>query len=349
METLVRTLLVTLFLSLPSPAFALAYETFGNAPMVKQPQWADGIIDVVNLPSRFYAFWVNGNETFYYQGNAQALNDAMRKYASVKADVRELVLLPGQGGVHSFDRRPIIYDWKLHVPSGIYREVARKKHAVMTVHISAVKPNPIDRKIVEKWLADLDSNQFATRDRAVNELRKLGPDAKPFYQAALKERQSLETRRRIEALLDRLAGIDVTDLDVPKALTIVTLDDLMAKDFDALKSDSYTVRGLALGELSQFVDYNDKIIPALIDAVKKEHEWVRRVAAGSLSNLGTKAKTALPALKEGMKDPDMNIRNVFEHAIKQIENAKEGPDRREEIARNQAILRDIRDFVKARS
>jgi hypothetical protein len=73
-------------LAVPVVALALAEGGEGNAPRVKQPEWAEGVIDVVNLKSRVYYFWVNGNENFYYRGDAKALNEALRTYAAVKAD-----------------------------------------------------------------------------------------------------------------------------------------------------------------------------------------------------------------------------------------------------------------------
>jgi len=75
--------IATLLLALPSAVFALATETFGNAPAVNQPEWAKGIIDVVNLDSRVYSVWVNGNENFYYSGDARALNEAIKKYGAI--------------------------------------------------------------------------------------------------------------------------------------------------------------------------------------------------------------------------------------------------------------------------
>src|SRR6516162_10429648 len=97
MKTVAGVIVVGLLLALPATALALATETFGNAPAVKQPDWAEGVLDVVNLKSRVYSQWVNGNENFFYRGDAQALNEALRKYAAVKADVRQLILLPGSG------------------------------------------------------------------------------------------------------------------------------------------------------------------------------------------------------------------------------------------------------------
>src|SRR5205085_2599004 len=126
MKTVAGTAVVALLFALPATVLALATETFGNAPAVKQPDWAEGVIDVVNLQSRVYSHWVNGNENFYYRGNAQALNEALRKYAAVKDDVRQLILLPGSGKTQTFKGKPIDFDWQLHVPSGIYKAVSKR-------------------------------------------------------------------------------------------------------------------------------------------------------------------------------------------------------------------------------
>src|SRR5947208_3228663 len=107
-------------LALPAMALALAFESFGNASATKQPGWAEGAIGVVNLESRVYSRWVNGNEHFFYRGNARALNEALKRYAAVKADKRRLVLLPGRGKMQSFDGKAIAFGWQFHVPSGIY-------------------------------------------------------------------------------------------------------------------------------------------------------------------------------------------------------------------------------------
>jgi hypothetical protein len=61
-----------------------------------------------------------------------------------------------------------------------------------------------DVAAIKRYIADLDNDKFQTREHAFNELRKLG--AIPFEQlrAKLKANPSLETRRRIEALLTQI-------------------------------------------------------------------------------------------------------------------------------------------------
>jgi WD40 repeat protein len=54
---------------------------------------------------------------------------------------------------------------------------------------------------IRQWIADLDSATFSVRDRASRRLRELGPQAEIPLSKALNGKLSLETRRRLEALL----------------------------------------------------------------------------------------------------------------------------------------------------
>jgi hypothetical protein len=60
----------------------------------------------------------------------------------------------------------------------------------------------VNSKLVERILADLDSNQFATRDKAAKELAKLGDQIEPSLRKALEGQLSEEVRRQIKAILD---------------------------------------------------------------------------------------------------------------------------------------------------
>jgi hypothetical protein len=347
MKAIIATALVTLFLSLPETALALGTETFGNALVVKQSDWADGVVDVVNLKSRVYSQWVNGNENFFYRGNAPALNEALSKYAAVKADVRELILLPGSGKAVTFDRKLIDFDWQLHVPSGIYKAVANKNHAVMTVYINANKPSGrLDRKMVEKWLGDLDSDSFPTRQKAKLELQKLGNDSKPFLREALKANLPVESRRRIEGLLEMLRDLDVDDLKIPKGITVINLDDLLVVHLKGLNETDSTRRGMAVQGLSSLLSYSDKVVPAVAEILKEDgNAWVRSCAAAALRSAGVKAKSAMPVLKDALKDSDAYVRDACKTAIEQIENAKDQSGNAEGTKRL-SILKEINEFQK---
>ncbi len=63
---------------------------------------------------------------------------------------------------------------------------------------------PADEKRLQQWIADLDSEQFAVREKATTELDKLGPAALHAMRKALADKPALETRRRLEPLIERL-------------------------------------------------------------------------------------------------------------------------------------------------
>jgi WD40 repeat protein len=64
----------------------------------------------------------------------------------------------------------------------------------------------VDPHRLVRLLADLDTDDFSVRESATRELRKLGELARPALRAAMKDRPSLELRRRVRGLLDDLDG-----------------------------------------------------------------------------------------------------------------------------------------------
>jgi hypothetical protein len=60
------------------------------------------------------------------------------------------------------------------------------------------------REQFTRLLADLDSDEFAIRQKAHATLEKLGPAVDPLAREALKGNLSVEVRRRIEKLLSRI-------------------------------------------------------------------------------------------------------------------------------------------------
>jgi RNA polymerase sigma factor (sigma-70 family) len=68
---------------------------------------------------------------------------------------------------------------------------------------------PLDEKQrtrFDRFLADLDSEQFAIRQRAEDELNKMGSRIEPALHQALERKPSLEVRRRIEKIREKLAN-----------------------------------------------------------------------------------------------------------------------------------------------
>lgn len=67
-----------------------------------------------------------------------------------------------------------------------------------------------DPRRLARWIADLDSNEFTVREAATRELRKVGELAQPALRAAIKDKPSLELRRRVQGLLDEMDGSDLS-------------------------------------------------------------------------------------------------------------------------------------------
>ncbi|KPJ55891.1 MAG: hypothetical protein AMS16_03455 [Planctomycetes bacterium DG_58] len=115
-------LALTVAVSLPANVFGMAMERKGNAPFheANYKAWkGTGIMAVINHPNRVYHVWCNGNEHFYYRGDAEALNDVLRKFAAVKLKVLEVVFRPGPGETGTFEEDTVRYDWQLHLLTGL--------------------------------------------------------------------------------------------------------------------------------------------------------------------------------------------------------------------------------------
>jgi HEAT repeat protein len=218
----------------------------------------------------------------------------------------------------------------------------------LTVCVAAADPpKQPDAKELAGWIVDLDSDLFATRTKAREELKKLGYDARPALRRALANKPTAEVRNAIEHLLGSLDGIDIREVKVPKGIKLLEVKDLLARHRDQLKSSDATTRGLAAGALGGLADYAD-VVPDLIGVLKEDtHEYARRSAAGALSRLGKRATSALPVLKAGLEDPDVNVRNAYTYAIKQIEDGKESKRDEEQARRLKALLEAISAYVKA--
>jgi len=65
---------------------------------------------------------------------------------------------------------------------------------------------PADSALVEKWIANLDNDDFETRMKAASELEKLGELAVPALEQTLNSKPSLETQKKIEELIEKTVG-----------------------------------------------------------------------------------------------------------------------------------------------
>jgi hypothetical protein len=66
----------------------------------------------------------------------------------------------------------------------------------------------VDSVRITRLVAQLDDEKYAVRENAFRELEKLGKFAELDLKQALKSRPSLEVRRRVERLLEKLEGVE---------------------------------------------------------------------------------------------------------------------------------------------
>jgi RNA polymerase sigma factor (sigma-70 family) len=76
----------------------------------------------------------------------------------------------------------------------------------------------VDPKRIEQLLADLDDNNFQVRQKAADELEKLGEQAEPALEKVLKGQPNLETRKRVEALFEKILNGKEPPAEVLQAL-----------------------------------------------------------------------------------------------------------------------------------
>lgn len=86
--------------------------------------------------------------------------------------------------------------------------------------LSPVKP--VEEKRVRKLLVQLDSESFAEREEANRQLMALGEQVVPLLHQTLKERLSLEVRKRVEGVLEALKRAPTSEqLRLLRALAVL--------------------------------------------------------------------------------------------------------------------------------
>jgi hypothetical protein len=63
-----------------------------------------------------------------------------------------------------------------------------------------------DDRTTARLIADLDSDAFAVREKAAQELERLGDSAETALRQALRDKPAPDVRRRVEDLLEKLEG-----------------------------------------------------------------------------------------------------------------------------------------------
>jgi WD domain, G-beta repeat len=121
--------------------------------------------------------------------------------------------LPGGSAKDKLPARVLEHAWQelRHADAGRAFQVIRFLTAAPEASLSflGMRLTPVTSvspRVVE-LIADLDRPQHATRHRAMLELEKIGEAAQPGLQQALGKKPSLELKRRVEQLLQRLEAL----------------------------------------------------------------------------------------------------------------------------------------------
>src|SRR5262249_37929804 len=92
----------------------------------------------------------------------------------------------------------------------VLKLAAAPRQAVPLLRERLKPTEPIDPQKLDRWLDDLESDRFAGRQEAIANLVKAGEQAVPALQKVLASQPALETRLRVEELLDKLTGGTLT-------------------------------------------------------------------------------------------------------------------------------------------
>jgi hypothetical protein len=271
--------------------WAWATQQCGNAPFHENnyTDWP-GIMPVINHTTRVYQVWVNGTEAFFYKGDTAELNDCLKKFAGLGAEVREVLIRPGPAKTKTFDGDAVPYDWQLNIHGGVSKHLTTldrgskiwSKHPTLTIYTG--------ERIA------LDKIEIPEGVKVI-EIRDL---KKRYHEGLL---SSDKTVRGWGA--GRLASLDPYDKD--NLERIVRL----------LEDDDEWVRLNAAGALIHFGRKARPAIPALKECSKSANEGLRKQIEKSIHQIQTSEDKS--SLEKQHRRQLRQIRSFVE-ALKQQKN-----------------------------
>jgi hypothetical protein len=335
-----------------TPAFALRSIMTGNAPLGPESGLDKEVLAAFNVPERVVLSNgpMPGDYDVYFHGGPKALNEALRRFAAIRAGKHEVILMPFPAKPFSFGKESYPYDWMIHFPGG---RVAEPELVTMTVYIpNPGPPTPSDSTAARKWIADLGNDNFKVRERAAKELAALGPSAAGLFREALKGSLTAEARERLEKLLaDVSQDLRVDTLDLPAGLTVVGPDDLLARARKLLAHKAGHIRGDGAVKLAECGVPAEEVVPELEKMLKSESEWESHAAYGAVwgaYRLGAAAKPLLPALRTAAGAKDKDFAKACQQLIDAIEKAKDDPVPEADAKKRAAIRKEIRELLAGR-
>lgn len=103
--------------------------------------------------------------------------------------------------------------------------LAAKAETTIPLLREHVKATPrFDPKRLDDLLAKIDSAEFPVRQQAMNELEKIGEGAVPILKKTLTRQISLEARKRIEQLVQKLEGVNLSAAQLQQFRAVEVLE-----------------------------------------------------------------------------------------------------------------------------
>jgi len=255
-----RSILLLIVLSVCPCVWAMATETIGNEPLnaLNYADWP-GLMPLINHPSRVYQQWVNGHEWFYYDGDTDALNDCLAKFAQVGAKVHEVLLRPGPPAeTKTFGGDAVKYRWQMELMGGISK-------GLTTEHLGEKIWSPYPMLTV-----------YVTDPAALSQLR-IPKGVKLLELADLKRRYTLglaSTENHVRGWgAGRLARLDRYDGESMKTVARL-LDD-----------EEWWVRLCAVGTLSTFGRKARPLIPRILKCADMDEKRLKEAITRTIKNI----------------------------------------------------------------
>src|SRR5262245_5350171 len=280
--------LVAILLS-ARPAFALREIMTGNQPIGPESGLGKEVLAAFNMPERVLLSSgpMPGDYDVYFHGGPKAINEALRRFAAIKAGKHEVTLMPFAVEPFHFGKESYPYDWTIHIPGDRFERRAQEPTLVtMTVYIpnpGPLSPTPADAAAARKWIVDLGNDNFKVREGAARELAALGQSAAGLFREALRGKLTPEARDRLEKLLaDVSKDLRVDTLDLPAGLPVIGPDDLLARARKKLADKSSGIRGNGASMLAECGVPAEEVLPELEKMLKSESEWESKAAYGAV-------------------------------------------------------------------
>jgi hypothetical protein len=353
-----RVILLGLVASLFSatPAFALRMIMVGNQPIGPESGMSKEVLAAFNMPERVILSEgpLGGDYDVYFRGGPKAVNEALRRFAAIKAGKREIILMPFPAEPFLLGKKSYPYDWMIHISGDRFERRGKEPELVtMTVYIpNPGPPAPADPATARKWIADLGNDNFKVRERAARELAALGTSVAGLLRQALKGNPTPEARDRLEKLLaDVSKDLRVDTLELPAGVTVIGPDDLLARARKMLGDKDARIRGNGASKLAECGVPAEEILPELEKMLKSESEWESKAAYGAVwgaARLGAAARPLLPALRAAAGSKDKDFAKACEQVIANIEKAKDDPVPEAEARKRAAIRKEIRELLAGR-